>query len=74
MPIKLGDLHLFDVQELSKKFGVNPVTVRGYMRSGRLKGRKIGRKWYLTEEALRDYFTLPGEVTAEQPGKARNKA
>ena len=73
MPIKLGDLHLFDVQELSKKFGVNPVTVRGYMRSGRLKGKKIGRKWYLTEEALRAYFTLPGDEKAEGTGKAENK-
>jgi len=68
--IKLGDLNLFDVMELSKKFRVNPVTVRGYMRSGKLKGRKIGRKWYLTEEALRDYFKLPGEEKTGEPGKA----
>jgi hypothetical protein len=69
MAIKLGDLTLFDVTELSKKFAVNPVTVRGYMRSGRLKGRKIGRKWYLTEEALREYFRLSGEEKAGESGK-----
>jgi len=67
MAIKLGDLTFFDVMELSKKFSINPVTVRSYMRSGKLKGRKIGRKWYLSEEALRDYFKLPGEGKA---GKA----
>jgi len=71
MPVKLGDLTLFDVTELSKKFAVNPVTVRGYMRSGRLKGRKIGRKWYLTEEALRDYFNLPGERKVGEAGKGQ---
>ena len=70
MAVKIGDLTLFDVMELSKKFSVNPVTVRGYMRSGKLKGRKIGRKWYLTEEALRDYFNLPGPEKAGETGKA----
>jgi len=75
MPVKLGDLTLFDVQEFSKKFGINPVTVRGYMRTGRLKGRKVGRKWYLTEEALRDYFKLSGEEKVGETGKAvENKA
>ena len=70
MAIKLGDLTFFDVMELSKKFSINPVTVRSYMRSGKLKGRKIGRKWYLTEEALRDYFNLPREEKAGETGKA----
>jgi len=75
MAIKLGDLTFFDVTELSKKFSVNPVTVRGYMRSGKLKGRKIGRKWYLTEEALRDYFRLAGEEKSTGTGKdVENKA
>ena len=75
MAVKIGDLTLFDVMELSKKFNVNPVTVRDYMRSGRLKGRKIGRKWYLTEEALRDYFNLPGAEKAGETGKpAEGKA
>lgn len=73
MAVKLGDLTLFDVMELSKKFAVNPVTVRGYMRSGRLKGRKIGRKWYLTEQALREYFNLPGEEKEGGPGKGEKQ-
>ena len=66
MPIKLGDLTLFDVQELAKKFNINRVTVRNYMRTGRLKGRKVGKKWYITEEALQDYFKLPGKEKLEK--------
>lgn len=66
MPIKLGELTLFDVQELSKKFNLNPVTVRNYMRTGRLRGRKVGKKWYITEEALQDYFKLPGKEKTEK--------
>lgn len=62
MAVRIGDLTLFDVREISKKFFLNPVTVRRYMREQKLKGRKIGRKWYLTEEALRDYFNQQGNV------------
>lgn len=56
MPIKFGELVLFDVQELAKKFNLSPVTVRAYLHSGKIKGRKIGKHWYCTEEALREYF------------------
>lgn len=56
MPIQLGNLTLFSVDELSKKFSLNPITVRRLFRAGKLQGRKIGKRWYLTEEALREYF------------------
>jgi hypothetical protein len=28
---------------------------------GRLKGRKMARKWYVTEQSLQDYFEQPEE-------------
>jgi hypothetical protein len=56
MSIQFGDLTLFDVREFSKKFDLHPVSVRTLFRTGKLKGRKIGKRWYLTEEALREYF------------------
>jgi hypothetical protein len=59
MPVQLGSLTLFSVDELSKKFSLNPITVRRLFRAGKLQGRKIGKRWYLTEEALREYFDKP---------------
>lgn len=56
MPVKMGDLTLFDVREISEQFSINPVTVRRYLRMGKFKGRKVGRRWFVTEEALREYF------------------
>lgn len=56
MPIQFGNLTLFSVEEISKKFSLNPVTVRRLFREGRLQGRKVGKRWYLTEDALRSYF------------------
>ena len=66
MSIQFGGLTLFDVRELSKKFDLHPVTVRSLFREGKLKGRKIGKRWYLTEEALREYF----EGSGKPAGKA----
>ncbi len=56
MSVQFGNLTLFTVEELSKKFDLNPVTVRRLFRQGKLQGRKVGKRWYLTEEALRGYF------------------
>ena len=56
MSIKLGDLELFTVEELSEKLGVQERTIREYLKSGKLQGRKMARRWYVSEESLRDYF------------------
>jgi excisionase family DNA binding protein len=67
MPVQFGNLTLFGVEEIAKKFSLNPVTVRRLFKTGKLRGRKIGKRWYLTEEALREYFE--GSRTSEK-GKA----
>lgn len=56
MPIKIGDLMLYDVLELSKKLNVTPVTLRSYMKQGRLQGKKVGGKWYISQASLEVYF------------------
>ena len=56
MPIKLESLTLYSVEELSKLFDVQENTVRNMFKSGALRGRKLARRWYTTEEHLREYF------------------
>jgi excisionase family DNA binding protein len=56
MPKKLGDLTLYSVEELSKILDIQETTIRKYLREGKLKGRKLARKWYVTEESLTEYF------------------
>lgn len=57
MPIMVGNLKLFDLKELSELIGVSTVTIRGYISSGKLVARKMGSKYYISEDALRGYFT-----------------
>lgn len=61
MPIRVGGLVLFTVEELAELLGVQERTIREYLRDGRLKGRKVGRRWYVPEESLRKYFGLDEE-------------
>jgi hypothetical protein len=64
--IKVGSLVLYDVETLSKLLDVQERTIRAYLRQGKLKGRKMARKWYVTEESLQAYFEQ-GEDTAYYP-------
>ena len=57
MPIKLENLTLYSVEELAKLFDVQENTVRNLFKSGKLQGRKLARRWYTTDEELRDYFS-----------------
>ena len=59
--IKVGELVLYDVETLSKLLDVQERTIRKYLREGKLKGRKLARKWYVTEESLQAYFEQPEE-------------
>lgn len=56
MPIKFESLTLYDLQELSKKMNVHIVTLRTYLKEGRLRGQKMGTKWYVSEDSLREFF------------------
>lgn len=59
MTLQLGNILLFDVKELADKFNLNPVTIRTYIKTGKLKGQKVGTKWYISEEVLREFFKEP---------------
>ncbi len=73
MSIKLGDMTLYDVEELSEMLGVGIPTIRKYLREGKLKGTKPAKRWYVSEEALKDYFQPePPEVQLEDAYSAKN--
>ena len=56
MPIQLGEIKLYSLKELSKTLGITTFTLRTYIRQGKLRARKMGTKWLITEDALREYF------------------
>jgi excisionase family DNA binding protein len=56
--IKIGDVVAYDLNELSKILHLSERTIRKYINEGRLLASKVGRKYYITEETLEEYFAL----------------
>jgi predicted site-specific integrase-resolvase len=75
MPRKIGELTLYSVDDLHEMLGVSKLTLRSYIRNGKIKGRKLGVSWYVTEKAIRDYFEQPQEpaTTSASPKKEAPK-
>lgn len=67
MPIELGDLKLYGVEELSNILNIQDRTVRKMMREGTLPGRKLARRWYVSEQALKEYFQKPEQASQDKP-------
>lgn len=70
MSIQVGDMKLYDVEELAEMLAVGEPTIRRYLREGKLKGKKLAKRWYVSEDNLKDYFQ-PEEVSELQPEEAR---
>ena len=63
MPKQIGNLILYSIDDLHEKLGVSKLTLRSYLRTGRIRGRKLGVSWYVTEESLQEYFNAPRDGT-----------
>ena len=73
MPKTIGDLTLYSVDDLHEQLGISKMTLRTYLREGRIRGRKLGVSWYVTEEAIREYFDEPQETSPQTPKKKSKK-
>lgn len=61
---QIGDLKLYDVEALAELLGIHERTIRKLLLEGVLKGRKLARKWYVSEDSLRSYFeSQEGEIS-----------
>jgi len=58
------------VQAAAEYTGYSEGHIRYLLREGKVEGRKLGRDWFTTEEALREYLATnprPGPKPEGQP-------
>ena len=48
----INEIPVYDLKDLSKKLKISIRTLRGYIKSGKLKAKKIGKAYYVTEPNL----------------------
>jgi excisionase family DNA binding protein len=69
--IKLGNLIFYTVEEVTKAFGLTKRTVRAYIAKGKLPGRKMGNRYFVSEDGLREVFKTPMGTKKEKKQKAK---
>lgn len=52
----LAGYKMYNVEELANLLQITPVSVRTYIKRGKLKGQRIGRGYYVSEEALKQFL------------------
>lgn len=66
MPVKIGKIELFEVNEIAEKFGTSRGTILAYLKKSKLSGQKMGRKWYVSDTALQKFFTKKAGLKAKE--------
>ena len=54
--IRIGKKKFYLVDDLVKILPITSLTIREYLRKGKIKGRKIGRLWYVSEKNLEAFL------------------
>jgi predicted site-specific integrase-resolvase len=67
MPKNIGNIKLYSLEELSKTLEITTITLRTYIKQGKLKGRKAGGRWFVSEESLSEYFNPKPDGTKASP-------
>ncbi|MGB6411688.1 MAG: helix-turn-helix domain-containing protein [Candidatus Deferrimicrobiaceae bacterium] len=45
------------MEDLVKMLNLSRITVQAYLRAGRIRGVKIGKRWHVTEKNLKDFLS-----------------
>ena len=52
----MSEIKVYTVPELVKLLQLTPQSVRKYLKDGRIKAQKVGTKWLVSEEAIREFL------------------
>ncbi len=58
MPTTIQGITFYKIPEAAEELRVTPQTVRKYIKTGRLRGQRIGRPIYITEKDLKDFLNI----------------
>jgi excisionase family DNA binding protein len=65
--VMIGEVRIFELRDVAARLGISMNTLRRYVRTGRLTAQKVGVKWMVSEDAIREFFLSP----YRPPGKKK---
>ena len=57
MPKQIGNLTLYDLEELSVLLNITVFSLREYIKKVKIKAQKMGKRYFITQESLNEYFS-----------------
>lgn len=48
-------------EEVSQMVGITPATIRRWLKTGELAGKKVGRSWFISQEEVNRRFGNEGD-------------
>lgn len=54
--LKIGNKKAYNVQEAAELLKLTPVTVRNYIKAGKIKAQKVGTRYHIAESNLQDFI------------------
>src|SRR5438874_608673 len=67
MPKDVAGDTLYTLEEVAEALGLPGSTLRLYARDGRIKARKIGKAWHVTEAALKAFLQSEKSYEGDTP-------
>jgi excisionase family DNA binding protein len=58
-------MQIYDVPQLSEMLKASQKAVRSYLIKGRLKGRKVGKRWLVHADAVREFLMNDEQIVTE---------
>ena len=56
MPTVIENIKFYTIPEVADALGVTPQTIRQYIKTGRLKAKRIGRPYFITEKSIKEFL------------------
>jgi len=59
-------VNLYDLKEVAELLSVTTTTIHNYIKAGSLDARKIGGRWYVAEETIKQFVSGSNGASAEK--------
>ena len=66
----IDGVEYYDVPGISERIGIGEQTVAVWCRKGRLRARKMGGRWWASEEALGELFRVGAPVSDNEENRS----
>lgn len=62
MTVRMLGEKFYRVEELRDILPLSSLAIRKYIRNGKLRGVRIGKFWYVSNDSVKDFLTLKAKI------------